>query len=160
MKFVNILFFTILISLVVNNSCEKDIKPVEIIKGCMDAEGKNYNPLAAESDGSCEYSGSVVFWYNEAVSDSLIGSGAVKLFCYIDTLEIGSLRTIKYLLESPECGQSNSISGELDLGPLKIREFSYSIKDQTGHEFWKGSFPVYANSCGETELLWSERVTE
>ena len=40
-------------------------------EGCTDPDAENYNSSATKSDGSCTFQGRVVFWYNEATSNSL-----------------------------------------------------------------------------------------
>ena len=39
--------------------------------GCTDPNAENYESVADSDDGSCEYSGDVVFWYGEAVSEEM-----------------------------------------------------------------------------------------
>ena len=134
-------------------SCSKE-------QGCTDVDSKNYSETAEEDDGSCAYEGTNVFWYNEAASTGLINDGATSLTYYIDGEVVGSSATNVFWSGAPECSQDGSITTTKDLGSVKTQSYSYSVKDQTGHEYWSGTLNFNANTCFATELSWSKSAKQ
>lgn len=125
-------------------SCKKE--------GCIDGDATNFDAEADEDNGSCVYSGEVVFWYGEASSKFLVGDGAVTLTYYVDGKIVGSTAANVFDTKEPECGQNGSITVSRDLGSAKSATASYSVKDQTDHEYYKGTVTFAANTCESWEL--------
>jgi hypothetical protein len=144
-----IICITLVGGIAILNSCKKST-----IKGCMDPDSRNYNSKADEDDGSCAYDGSIVFWYNQATSDSLVANGSVSLTYYVDGVVVGSSATSVYWTGAPNCGQSGSVTINKDLGSNKSRTASYSVKDESGLEYWSGTLTFTANTCQATELTY------
>lgn len=147
MKTKNVLLIAIVLLGMTVSNCKK-----EKVKGCMDKDSKNYNSAAEESDGSCKYEGQVVFWYNQATSTFLVGDGATALTYYVNGAVVGSSATSVYYPSAPNCGQSASITVTKDLGSDKTKSYSYSVKDQTGFEYYSGNVTISANTCLKLEL--------
>lgn len=147
MKTKNLLLIAIVLLGITVLSCKK-----EKVKGCMDKDSKTYNSAAEESDGSCKYEGSVVFWYNQSTSTFLVGDGATALTYYVNGAVVGSSAASVYFTGAPNCGQSSSITVVKDLGSDKTKSYTYSVKDQTGHEYYGGNVTITANTCLKLEL--------
>ena len=135
---------------VLTTSCSKE-------QGCTDPDSKNYSATAEEDDGSCAYEGSAVFWYNETAANGLVDDGATSLTYYVDGKIVGSSASNVFWTGSPDCGQNSSVSITKDLGNVKTQAYSYSVKDQTGFEYWSGTLNFNANTCFAIELSWSKK---
>jgi hypothetical protein len=142
-----IISLSLLGGLAVISSCKK-----EKVKGCMDKDSKNYNSIAEEDDGSCAYEGSIVFWYNKATSDTLSAYGATAFTYYVDGKVVGSSAAAVYWSGAPNCNQSSSITVNKDLGGVKNKTYTYSVKDQLGIEYWTGTANFTANTCTAIQL--------
>jgi hypothetical protein len=147
MKRVNQLLFGLMIlGTTTMTSCKKE--------GCTDSDSTNYNSEAKKDDGTCQYEGETVFWYGEAASNGLVIDGATTLTFYVDGEIVGSTATSVYWTAAPDCGDNASITITKDLGAVKTQSYSYSVKDQTGYEYWSGNLNFNANTCTATELVW------
>lgn len=119
-------------------------------KGCVDVDAKNYCDECKKEDGSCTYEGKIVFWNNQSTSTFLVGDGAVTLTYYVDGSLVGSSAASVYWSGAPNCGQSVSVTK--DLGKNKSKTSTYSVKDQTGFEYYSGSVTFSANTCTSYQL--------
>jgi len=133
-------------------SCSKE-------QGCTDPDSKKYSETAEEDDGSCAYEGKTVFWYDEEAATGLINDGAVSLTYYVDGKVVGSSSASVYWSggTAPDCGQDGSVTVTKDLGNVKTQSYSYSVKDQTDHEYWSGTLNFNANTCTALELDWTKK---
>lgn len=141
-----LLFGLVLFSATTFVGCKKE--------GCTDPDSINYNPDAKEDDASCQYEGKEVFWYNQATADALIADGATALTYYVDGQVVGSSAASVYWTGAPDCGQSGSVTVTKALGNVKNKSYTYSIKDQTGFEYWSGVSNYTANTCTAKQLTY------
>jgi hypothetical protein len=128
------------------SSCKKE--------GCTDSDGVNYIADAKKDDGSCQYEGSVVFWYGKDVAIGLQNDGATSLIYYVNGDVIGSSAVSIYWANQPSCGQNSSITVTRDLWNVKSLAYNFSIKDQRGKEYWSRVLNITANKCETIRLLW------
>ena len=146
MKKVKMLLFVLVLLSTTFVGCSKE--------GCTDPDSINYNGDAKKDDGSCQYEGKEVFWYNQATADALLADGATALTYYVDGQVVGSTDASVYWTAAPDCDQSGSVTVKKSLGGDKTKSYTYSVKDQTGYEYWSGVSNYNANTCTDTELTW------
>ena len=150
MKKVSLIFGIALIvaSSIAFNGCKK--------KGCTDPDSVNYDPKAKKDDFTCKYEGEVVFWYGQVTADSLLNDGATSLTYYVDGNIVGSSAASIYWTGAtgPDCGEGGAVTVTKDLSNVKTQSYSYSVKDQTGFEYWGGTLNFNANTCLVLELPW------
>jgi hypothetical protein len=128
------------------SSCAKE--------GCTDPDSVNYDPKATQSDGTCRFEGRIVFWYDATAAKGLRDDDATSLLFYVDGKLVGSTSTSVWWNSAPDCGSTGSITVTKNLGSLKTGSASYSVKDQTGFEYWQGTLDFKANTCTSWELVW------
>lgn len=119
--------------------------------GCTNKNATNYDSKAKDNQG-CKFQGQIVFWYGKSTSDFLINDNALTLTYYVDGKVAGSSATSVYWTGAPSCGQNGSITVTQDLGSAETKTYSYSVKDQTGFEYWNGTVVFEGNTCTATEL--------
>ena len=146
MKKSRFILFAIVISVVAvfTTSCKK--------KGCTDPDAINYSREAEKDDGSCSFEGAMVFYYIEATAAKLVSDGAITMTYYVDGRTIGSSDANIYWTGPPYCGDSGTIGVTKSWANNRTREYYYSVRDQTGWEFWGGPITFYGNTCVSTEL--------
>ncbi|MFT5253171.1 MAG: hypothetical protein ACI87N_002200 [Flavobacteriales bacterium] len=132
---------------VLTTGCSKE-------QGCIDPDSNSFSASAEEDDGSCTYEGRSVFWYGQVASEGLLADEATNLTFYVDNQVVGSTAASVYWTASPDCGDNASITVTKDLGGVKTQSYSFSVKDQTGFQYWSGTLNFNANTCTETELTW------
>lgn len=143
MKNKNLILMLLIILSATFTGCKKS--------GCTNNNATNYDSKAKENEG-CKFQGEIVFWYGKSTSQYLITDNAITLTYYVDGKVVGSSATSVYWTGAPSCGQSGSISVTKDLGSSPSKSYPYSIKDQTGYEYWSGYVVFEGNTCTATEL--------
>ncbi len=121
-------------------------------EGCTNKDATNYSPDAEKDDGTCKYSGEIVFWYNSTTSANLIDYLSESLTFYVDGAVVGSTSTSVYWGSAPNCGQNASITVTKDLGTNKSKTFNYYVKDDWDEILWEGTVTFEANTCIKTQL--------
>jgi len=134
--------FSLLLLTTLSFSCKK-----EKIKGCKTSFATNYNSTAEEDDGSCQYASKVIFWQNQTNAGSWSALGVTSLKFYINGKLIGSCAANVYNSSPPTCKGSGQASENVNLGSSKTKNVSYSIKDQSNFEWYKGSMSLDGSTC-------------
>ncbi len=123
-------------------------------EGCTDPDSVNYDPKAKKSDGTCRFEGRYVIWYDANTAAELILDDATSLLYYVDGKLVGSTSTSVYWDKAPDCGDVGSMTIKQDLGSRKFKSLIFSVKDQTGHQYWSGTLDFEANTCFTQKLVW------
>lgn len=140
----------IVLSVLVFTGCAKE-------EGCTDPDSINYSATAEVDDGSCEYEGSVVFWYDEATAVWLVDDWATALYFYVDNQLVGTQAASVYWISSPSCGANGSVTCTKYLGSYKTQSYTYRVIDQSGWEYWSGILNFNANSCSKVRLIGGKK---
>lgn len=141
---------TLIMATLFTTSCTKK-------QGCTDPDADNYDVTAEVYDGSCNFSGRVVFWYNETAAAGLVIAGITSLTYYLDGVIVGSSAPSVYWTCSPECGQTGSITVNKDLGSVKSRPYTFRVEDQYNIAVWDDIINFEANTCIKFELRWRNK---
>jgi hypothetical protein len=99
----------------------------------MDPSSSNFNPNATVDNGTCQYTGSAVFWYNSNGTTATVNVGG--LTGYI---------TQYYSGYNPTCGSGGCANFTLPVG-------TYSFYAQSTFSTWSGNITITKNGC--TKML-------
>ena len=121
------------------------------VEGCTDPNADNFNPDATLTDGSCTFTGEVVFWYGQEVAEAK-GDFATAYTYYVDGEIVGSQAVSTYWTGAPDCGQNASITVSKDLGNSTSYAATYEVVDDGGFTVWSGIVNFQANTCTAFEL--------
>lgn len=121
-------------------------------KGCTDLDAINFSANARNDDGSCVYSGKVLFWYNSTVVLSLMNSGITSLKFYIGNELKYEGESIIYWNQVPDCGHAGTITLIIDMGELQMQPVNYLINDQNGNAVWEGVVSLVGGLCNPVQL--------
>jgi len=128
------------------NSCKK-----AKIKGCTSSQATNFKSDAEEDDGSCSYSGEMVFWYDQTAANMLSSAGVTGIYYYVDGSLGGSSANV-YYSSAPSCGGNGTVTVSKTWKGGTSSGSSYSVKDQTGTVIGSGSVTFNANTCTKLQL--------
>ncbi len=110
--------------LLIGTSCKKN-------SGCTDSSADNYDYNADVNDGSCEYSGQVMFYISSAYN-------------YVDVNCNGSSKTITlYYPSGATCGAAGCATYEFPTGTYTYYAEEQGILGDT----WSGSVTITKNGC-------------
>ena len=94
----------------------------------------------------------VVFWFNETNSRSLLDDGADTLTFYINYQPVKKTAVDDvFWTAAPSCDDSTALSLLIDLLPRESKIY-FSVKDQTGFEYYNGTQQLLINSCNAIEI--------
>jgi hypothetical protein len=147
MKYRTQLILLLFVTAVCLPGCKKN-------EGCTDIDAANYDDGAESDNGTCRYSGQLVFWFGEETSSDMVDNGVNTLTYYVDGDVVGSDASSVFWTGAPDCGQGGSISVKMDLGDDKSRTYSYYVEGQSGFEHWSGLVTFEAQHCQTIELVW------
>jgi hypothetical protein len=146
--FLPILYIAIILAIV--PSCKR--------KGCTDSASTNFCSKCNTDDGSCQYQGNVVIWWNQATAQSWLNTYvATKVDVTIDGIFIGTYSIPgTYWSSAPTCGASGSINYSKSLGTEKTALGNVIIKTHlTGLSIVPsntGSFTYTGGVCFQLQI--------
>ena len=115
---------------IIGTGCRKEAT----IYGCMDPSSTNYNPSATIDNGTCQYTGQAVFWYNSNGSNATVYVGG----------QTGYI-TNYYSTYNPNCGSNGCANFTLPVG-------SYSFSASSTWSTWSGNITITKNGCSKMLL--------
>lgn len=125
------------------------------VPGCMDPDGANYDPLAEEDNGLCNYMGGAAFWHNEASAQSMIDDGITQIEFYVDGVFMDQVTPFTHWDTPPSCQSDIAFTIEnYGLGSAKSKTFSYVVRDQDDNLIGSGNFTIYGNRCSTYEFVY------
>lgn len=125
------------------------------VPGCMDVDAVNYDPLAEEDNGQCNYMGGAAFWHNEASAQSMINDGITQVEIYVDGYLEGQITPFTHWDTPPSCESDIAVTiPNYGLGSAKSKSFSYAVRDQDDNLIGSGSFTIYGNRCETVEFVY------
>ncbi|MCF8463538.1 MAG: hypothetical protein K9G41_01750 [Flavobacteriales bacterium] len=115
---------------IAGSGCRKEAT----VYGCMDPSSANYNPDANVDNGTCQYTGSAVFWYNSTGTTATVNVGG----------QTGYI-TQYYSSYDPGCGSGGCANFTLPTG-------TYSFYASSTFSTWSGNVTITKNGCSKMLL--------
>ncbi|MFC2114055.1 hypothetical protein ACFLRI_01755 [Bacteroidota bacterium] len=123
--------------------------------GCMDEDADNFYFFAEEDDGTCYYSGGVVFYHDLETSQNLVNAGIKYIKFYVDGHFEKSVSANIYWSYIPDCQNDEAFTIEnYGLGQTKSKFFDYAVKDQDENVLKTGKFTIRANACEVVKFIF------
>lgn len=120
--------------------------------GCTDPDALNYEVKVRSNNLLCQYNGSILFWYDQIVKDSLDDLYAIKtLEYYVEDRRVDSLEFDNPLDNPPSCGAgvptytTDSTTGDK-------RWVEYKIVTDFGLLLYDSTVQISANECLKIRL--------
>jgi len=101
-------------------------------KGCIDANADNYNSAAKRDDGSCLYTGNILFWYDQATYlDYIIPAGWDSLEYFIEDSSYITWGVDNAWTDAiaPDCASIGIFVLHVDMGEQANKLHNWSVKD-------------------------------
>ncbi len=134
MKTKLIIFLLVIFAMPTINSCKKESPKPASVAGCMDPLSLNYNSAATIDNGTCQYKGQAMFWYNSNGTMATVTIGSETEYI-----------TMYYSTSYPACGASGCATFSLPPG-------TYTYSAHSTYSTWNGNVTVTSNGCS-TVLL-------
>ncbi|MFD1551092.1 hypothetical protein DNU06_04160 [Putridiphycobacter roseus] len=117
--------------------------------GCTDPIANNYDGKARSNNLLCTYEGSLMFWYDEYIRDSLDKKeGVLSLEYYVEDIQIDSLELNNPQEKEPLCGKSEIATYETkNLEGSNQRFVKYKIFDQLDQLIYSDIVEMKAGEC-------------
>ncbi len=144
------IFFTFLMIFSTLNSCKNDV-----VTGCTNESAANYDPLATEDNGSCQYFGAAVFYINESTSQNLLNAGINSLKYYVNGGLQGTNISNIYWNPAPDCDSDSAVTIPMDgLGLNPSQSLGYQVRDQDDNILETGTLILRGNECTQIEFVY------
>ncbi len=111
------------VSIVSISGCQKDVM------GCTQYGAINYNSRATMDNGTCQFTGRAVFWFDSPREFTTV---------YLNSSQ--SYITQYYPAALPSCGSNGCANFTLPAG-------TYTYHAESAVSIWDGSMTVYAGEC-------------
>jgi hypothetical protein len=138
-------FWVLLCASVVFLGCAKD-------EGCTNINAANYDQEAIEDDGSCEFEGKMVFWYNQATSQELLSADVEELLFFLNDEEVGTVLPSFFWEDEPSCTTSGALIVTSSLPNGTSVNLEYRVEDNMGLVRWSGFVALSNNACSAVQL--------
>lgn len=121
--------------------------------GCTDPDALNFEEKVRSNNLLCEYQGSVLFWYDEIIQDSLNTLYNIKsLEYYVENVRVDSLEFENPLTKPPACGASEVATYTIDSTFGNKRWVKYQIVTELDVILYDSTVEVSANECLKIRL--------
>ena len=121
-------------------------------EGCTDVSAINYDKEAEKNDGSCQFEGNLVMWFNFDSAQYFEDDGTATLDFYVDDEYQGTLSVGDYRLSEPLCGDSKAITYTTTFGATSYKTVTYDVYYDNGYKVSSGWIDVKAKQCIKLEI--------
>lgn len=123
--------------------------------GCTDPDATNFESSVRTDNLMCTYEGSILFWYDRIVQDSLnlLYGPKLGLEYFVEEVRVDSLTLDGELDEPPTCGQEEVATYVADMKTGKKRFVEYKIYTIFEDLIYDSIVEITANECLKIRLL-------